>query len=61
MIKKIADSYILYSKNSKRRLGKFKSMSAAEKRERQIDFFKALDSGKIDRQNTRMDRRYKGK
>jgi hypothetical protein len=61
VIKKIADSYILYSKNSKRRLGKFKSLSSAEKRERQVNFFKALDSGRIDRDMIRLDRRHKGK
>lgn len=59
MIKKVADNYILYSKTSGRRLGKFKSMTEAEKRERQINFFKALDAGKIDRQRKRLNRRNK--
>lgn len=57
MIKKIADSYILYSKTSGRRLGKFKTRTEAEKRERQIQFFKALDKGRIPRQMVRKERR----
>ncbi|HLC77401.1 MAG TPA: hypothetical protein VJH04_04325 [archaeon] len=34
--------YILYSKDRKKKLGKFRSRKAALKRERQIQFFKHM-------------------
>jgi len=41
VIKKEKNKYILYSKSGGRRLGTFKTKSAAMKRERQIKYFKS--------------------
>lgn len=40
MIKKDGNKYILYSKDGKKKLGSFSSRKAAEKREREIQYFK---------------------
>lgn len=40
MIKREGDAWVLYTKDGKKRLGKFDSEEAAKKRERQIQFFK---------------------
>lgn len=39
-IRKQGDKYVLYSKDGKKRLGRFGSRKAAVKREKQIQFFK---------------------
>lgn len=43
MIKKQNDKFILYSSSGDKKLGEFDSREAAEKREKQINFFKALE------------------
>jgi len=40
MIKKVGNKYVLYSKDGKKKLGTFNTKSAAEKREREIKYFK---------------------
>ncbi len=40
MIKKVGKKFVLMSKDGKKRLGEFSSRKAAQKRERQIQFFK---------------------
>jgi len=40
MIKKSGSKYVLYSKSGKKKLGSFKTKSAAMKRERQVKYFK---------------------
>ena len=40
MIKKSGSKYVLYSKSGKKKLGTFKTMKAAMKRERQVGYFK---------------------
>ncbi len=48
MIKKILkDKYVLKSKKYGKTLGKFSSLEDAKKREKQINFFKALKAGKV--------------
>ncbi len=48
MIEKILkDKYVLKSKKSNKKLGEFRSLEDAKKREKQINFFKALKAGKI--------------
>ena len=40
MIKKQKSKYVLYSHDGKKKLGEFKTKKEAEKREKQIRFFK---------------------
>lgn len=42
MIRKSGSKYVLRSKTTGRKLGEFRSKKAAEKRERQINYFKHL-------------------
>lgn len=42
MIVKEGSKYILYSKDGTKKLGEFASKKAAEKREKQINYFKSL-------------------
>ena len=42
MIRKSGNKYVLRSKKTGRKLGEFRSKKAAEKRERQINYFKHL-------------------
>lgn len=42
VIRKVGKKYVLKSKDGDRKLGEFKSKKAAEKRERQINYFKHL-------------------
>jgi hypothetical protein len=44
MIRKEGNKWILFSHDGKKHLGEFDSKEAAEKRERQINFFKAVTS-----------------
>lgn len=44
MIRKRGDKYILFSKDGKKKLGEFRTRAAAEKREREIQFFKSRGS-----------------
>lgn len=45
MIRKVKDKYVLYSKDGKKKLGEFKTKEAAQKREKQILFFKNRKKG----------------
>jgi len=40
MIRKSGSKYVLYSKSGKKKLGSFKTKSAAKKRERQVKYYK---------------------
>lgn len=40
MIKKQGSKYIVYSKDGKKKLGEFSSRKEAQKREKQVKFFK---------------------
>ena len=44
MIKKIKDKYVVLSEKTGRKFGTYKTKKEAEKRLRQIDFFKHLKS-----------------
>lgn len=46
MIKLLKQKYALFSKDGSKKLGEFSSKEAAEKRERQVKFFKALKGRK---------------
>lgn len=42
MIKKVGHWYVLFSKDGTKRLGTYKTKEEAEKRERQVQYFKHL-------------------
>lgn len=42
MIKKIGDKYVLFNHDGTKRLGEFATKEEAEKREKQINYFKHL-------------------
>jgi len=46
MIKKVGSYWIIFSENNKRQLGKYKSRKQAEKRLKQIEYFKHLKGSK---------------
>lgn len=46
MIVKVGEKYLLKSKNGDKVLGTFNTKEAAEKREREINFFKAVKNRK---------------
>ena len=46
MIRKRGNKFILFSLKSHKKLGEFPTLKAAKKREKQINFFKYLESKK---------------
>jgi len=49
MIKKVGREYVVFSETTGRSFGRYRTKAEAERRLRQIEFFKHLKEGKIKR------------